>query len=165
MKIHEVKIYESYADAVLSGEKTFEIRNNDRGYQKGDRLKFKVVEDGHPMFTALSHDLNEKDYEITYVHSGLGMQEGYVALAIKAVEDGEGMRWIPCDERLPEDRRTVLVTAYWHETYQVMEASYYGDGLWWCVPFNNCGEHMQRLKPIAWMPLPESYKGRKNDSN
>lgn len=83
MKVHEVKIYESYADAVLSGEKTFEIRNNDRWYQKGDRLKFKVVEDGHPMFAALSHDLNEKEYEITYVHSGLGLKEGYVALAIK----------------------------------------------------------------------------------
>ena len=52
--------------------------------------------------------------------------------------------WIPCSERLPEDRNLVLVTAYWHETYQVMMASYYGDGLWWCVPFNNCGEHMQK---------------------
>ena len=67
-------------------------------------------------------------------------------------------RWIPVSERLPEDRREVLVTAYWHETYQVMMALYYGDGLWWCVPFNNCGEHMQRLKPKAWMPLPKAYK-------
>ena len=67
-------------------------------------------------------------------------------------------RWIPVSERLPEDRREVLVTAYLHETYQVMMASYYGDGLWWCVPFNNCGEHMQRLKPKAWMPLPKPYK-------
>lgn len=66
--------------------------------------------------------------------------------------------WVPISERLPEDRREVLVTAYWHETYQVMMASYYGDGLWWCVPFNNCGEHTQRLNPKAWMPLPEPYK-------
>ena len=66
-------------------------------------------------------------------------------------------KWIPVSERLPEDRRTVFVTAYWHETCQVMMASYYGDGLWWCVPFNNCGEHMQRLKPKAWMPIPEPY--------
>ena len=72
--------------------------------------------------------------------------------------------WIPVSERLPEDRRAVLVTAYWHETYQVMEASYYGDGLWWYVPFNNCGEHMQQLKPKAWMPLPEPYKAEKKVS-
>lgn len=68
-------------------------------------------------------------------------------------------RWIPVEERLPEDRRVVLVTAYWHETYQVMEGCYFGDGLWWCVPYNNCGEHMQRLKPKAWMPLPQPPKG------
>lgn len=67
-------------------------------------------------------------------------------------------KWIPVSERLPEDRREVLVTAYWHETYQVMMASYYGDGLWWCVPFNNLGKHMQKLSPKAWMPLPKPYK-------
>lgn len=87
MKVHEVKIYESYADAVLSGEKNFEIRFNDRGYQKGDRLKFTVMADsGYRIF---AHGLNEKEYEITYVHSGLGMANNYVALAIKAVKGGD----------------------------------------------------------------------------
>lgn len=66
--------------------------------------------------------------------------------------------WIKVEDRLPDNRNAVLVTAYWHETYQVMMASYYGDGLWWCVPFNNCGEHMQRLKPKAWMSLPAPYE-------
>lgn len=82
-------------------------------------------------------------------------------MAIKALE--QEPKWIPCSERTPEDRREVLVTAYWHETYQVMMASYFGDGLWWCVPFNNSGEHMQRLKPKAWMPLPERYKEKTKD--
>lgn len=77
---------------------------------------------------------------------------------LKLTSVAQKTKWIPVSERLPEDRREVLVTAYWHETYQVMMASYFGDGLWWCVPFNNCGEHMQRLKPRAWMPLPEPYK-------
>ena len=85
-----------------------------------------------------------------------------VRMAIKALE--QEPKWIPVSERLPEDRREVLVTAYWHETYQVMMASYYGDGLWWCVPFNNCGEHMQRLNPKAWMPLPEPYKAESEDA-
>lgn len=87
MKVHKIKIYESYADAVLSGEKTFEIRNNDKGYQKGDRLKFYVTEDGSS-FHMPSHGLFEKEYEITYVHSGLGMEREYVALAIQAVKEG-----------------------------------------------------------------------------
>ncbi len=72
--------------------------------------------------------------------------------------------WIPVSERLPEDRREVLVTAYWHETYQVMMGSYYGNGLWWCVPFNNCGEHMQRLNPKAWMPLPKAYEPQESEN-
>ena len=70
--------------------------------------------------------------------------------------------WIPVSERLPKDRNLVLVTAYWHETYQIMQASYFGEGEkngWWCVPFNNCGEHMRNdLHVIAWQPLPEPYK-------
>ena len=77
-------------------------------------------------------------------------------MAIQALKQ---TKWIPCSERMPKDSRVVLVTAYWHETYQVMMASYFGDGLWWCVPFNNSGEPMQRLKPKAWIPLPKPYKG------
>ena len=77
--------------------------------------------------------------------------------------------WIPVSERLPEDRKCVLVTAYWHETYQVMQASYFGEGKnngWWCVPFNNCGEHMRNdLHVIAWRPLPKPYKKGGNDND
>lgn len=82
----------------------------------------------------------------------------FIALCADESSSENPKKWIPVSERLPEDRREVLVTAYWHETYQVMMASYYGDGLWWCVPFNNCGEHMQRLNPKAWMPLPTPYE-------
>jgi len=75
------------------------------------------------------------------------------------IKQGE---WVSVNERLPEDRNLVLVTAYWHDTYQVMQASYFGEGEkngWWCVPWNNCGKHMRNdLHVIAWQPLPEPYK-------
>lgn len=35
---HVLKTIEPYFSAVLSGDKTFEIRRNDRGFQKGDTL-------------------------------------------------------------------------------------------------------------------------------
>lgn len=75
----------------------------------------------------------------------------------------EQTEWISVKDRLPESRELVLVTVYWHERYQVMIASYFGNGEWWCVPWNNCGEHMQMLKPIAWMPLPSPYKGDEDE--
>lgn len=85
MKIHEIKIAEDYADAVLDGSKTFEIRRNDRGYQKGDLIKFIVI-DRDLSLKVSEHGLNDRLYKITYVHSGLGMADGYVALSIEPKE-------------------------------------------------------------------------------
>ena len=77
---HHIKIQREFADAVLYGEKTFEIRMNDRGYQKGDLIRFRVVDGRLPL---TYHPLNDKTYEITYVLNGWGLCEGYVGLAIK----------------------------------------------------------------------------------
>ena len=82
---HHIKIQQEFADAIMSGEKTFEIRINDRGYQKGDLIRFQVV-DG--CFLTTFHLLNDKVYEITYVLSGWGLREGYVVFAIKEKIDG-----------------------------------------------------------------------------
>ena len=35
---HELKILSPYFDAVISGRKTFEIRQDDRGFQAGDSV-------------------------------------------------------------------------------------------------------------------------------
>lgn len=77
---HIIKIQKPYADAVLDGRKNFEVRLNDRGYNAGDKVLFTVM-DGD--FSNLSHPLNKKGYDITYVHSGLGLEQGYVVFGIK----------------------------------------------------------------------------------
>lgn len=98
------------------------------------------------------HDCKEYDQEKHCCHR-------WTKVIRQTVEDMKNRwQWTPVTEALPENRNVVLVTVYWHETYQVMEASYFGSD-WWCVPFNNCGKHMQKLNPIAWMPLPESWRG------
>lgn len=86
MKTHEIKLRLEFCDAVLNGEKTFEIRKNDRGYQKGDHIKFipvsvKVFE------TPTFHEIANKEYEITYVLSGWNINEGYVIFSIKEIDD------------------------------------------------------------------------------
>lgn len=85
--IHHLKISDKFADAILDGDKTFEVRYNDRGYNKGDKIVFIVVDD---VGTCISyHPLNDKMFEITYVLSGWGIKENYVVFSIKQVEGEE----------------------------------------------------------------------------
>lgn len=93
---HTLKLQSSFVDAVLSGEKNFEIRKNDRGFQKGDGVVFQAVDNG---FEVIS-DLDGKVFEITYVMNGYGLENGYVVFGIKKItgatvlsEDSYKGRW------------------------------------------------------------------------
>ena len=72
---------------------------------------------------------------------------------VKVLEDGECVtvgeapRWIPVTERLPENPAQVLVTYSWGE---VTVGEYWNNGEGW----GTYGEEV-----LAWMPLPEPYKG------
>ena len=85
IRTHELKIAEDYADSVWNGDKTFELRYNDRGYQKGDIVKFIPIDGlrcemiGHPLYA--------KKYEITYVINGLGLDKDWVVFAIKPITE------------------------------------------------------------------------------
>ena len=79
---HKLKLHREYADAVLGGEKSFEIRFNDRGYQKGDFIEFNVINGIYEV----NHPLNDETFVITYVLQGWGLQENWCALAIKKTD-------------------------------------------------------------------------------
>lgn len=79
---HNLKISVNFADAVYWGDKPFEIRKNDRGYQTGDKIRFTVVSD-NPDVNCAGHELNKRIYRITYVLSGWGLENGYVALGLR----------------------------------------------------------------------------------
>lgn len=83
MTTHKIKLREEYADAVLSGDKSFEVRYNDRGYQKGDEIIFQVV-DGAGI--SLPHRINHVVFEITYVMHGWGLKEDWCVFAIRRKE-------------------------------------------------------------------------------
>ena len=61
------------------------------------------------------------------------------------------MRWIPCSERLPNESITVLVThkggvsTAWH------------NGRYWERGASTNHRKLQTV--VAWMPMPEPYKG------
>lgn len=67
---HNLKLDKQYIHSVKTGEKTCEIRLNDRDYQKGDYIYF--------------DEFGSEVFEITHVlHFPVGLQAGYVALSIK----------------------------------------------------------------------------------
>lgn len=73
--IHELKILPEYFEAVVSGNKRFEIRKNDRNYKKGDILRLNEYQEGQ--YTGDVHVA-----EITYI-TDYAQQDGYVVLGIK----------------------------------------------------------------------------------
>ena len=82
-------------------------------------------------------------------------QSTHIAALQQEIEKLRGQlpRWIPVEERLPEDRSNVLVVAYWHERWGV----YMG----WCAPERaewsvhiGIGDR-DDVAVTHWMPLPE----------
>lgn len=72
-------------------------------------------------------------------------------------------QWIPCSERLPEeDGQYLIMVKYKHvnDSYEDVYAEHgeWFDGRWDMFCFGHCGE-VEDI--IAWMPLPEPWKGEK----
>lgn len=83
-------------------------------------------------------------------------------MAIKSLQQ---TKWIPCNERLPQENGLYLVSYHYKEFGMICEGvtcaafgnkqRWFLDG-WWV----NTGEHC----PVkAWMTLPEFYKGEQNE--
>jgi len=89
--VHWLKTWIPYFDAVVSGAKPFEVRRDDRGFQRGDRVR--LVEVSEPARGMIPTG-REAQYVITYVLTGgqFGIEPGYVVLGLGPVaqpgEDG-----------------------------------------------------------------------------
>lgn len=91
---HYIKLKKQFCDAVYFGDKPFEIRKNDRCYQKGDHIKFLPVNETGDLLIidgkkipSVDHPIEDKEYEITYVLSGWGLERDYVVFGIKEVKE------------------------------------------------------------------------------
>jgi len=80
MVVHELKTDVEFFRAVESGDKTFEIRYNDRGYQKGDFVILLPWEG-----SCFVEPYAGIKFVITYV-IGFQQKEGWVVFGIKPVE-------------------------------------------------------------------------------
>ena len=83
-------------------------------------------------------------------------------MAIEALPSAQPeQHWIPCNERLPEENGQYLITVkYKHvnDSYEDVYAEHgeWLDGEWDMFCFGHCGE-VEDI--IAWLSLPEPYKG------
>ena len=84
-RTHRIKLSREFQESVLAGEKLFEVRYNDRGYQKGDYVEFAVT----PR-ESLVEPLDGKIFEITYVLSGWHIEPDYVVFGIRQREENDG---------------------------------------------------------------------------
>jgi hypothetical protein len=82
--MHRLKTWVPYFAAVTDGVKPFEVRRDDRGFQRGDRVR--LVEVSQPRDGMIPTG-REAEYEITYVLTGgqFGIEPGYVVLGLGAV--------------------------------------------------------------------------------
>lgn len=77
--IHELKIFPKYFDAVVSGDKTFEVRRNDRDFNVGDILNLMEFDgssySGNNVLVKITYILNDRTY----------CKDDYVILGIKKI--------------------------------------------------------------------------------
>ena len=84
---HKLKTLAPYWDAIHRGEKLFEVRRDDKGFQKGDFLLLQKF-DGKYYETEgfeISAPIKTLRKKITYILTGgqFGIQPGYVVLGLE----------------------------------------------------------------------------------
>ncbi|PSU48277.1 RNA-binding protein [Photobacterium frigidiphilum] len=75
MKQHSLKIRTEYLNAILDGDKTFEIRENDRDFKVGDRIH---LSDGNRYLVI----------RIKYI-TDFAQQDGYIVFSFDWIEGGK----------------------------------------------------------------------------
>lgn len=100
---------------------------------------------------SLQEHLKHKDNGNELFNFGLKSQLAMLKSIISCVaKQPKTDKWIPCSDRLPENKRTVLMcgVAGW------MKIGWYDRACWWT------GFSLADIKDnvIAWQPLPEPYK-------
>lgn len=76
MKIHSLKILPEYFEAVVQGYKKFEIRENDRDYQVGDKLEL------HEFIPDKGYTGDYLMVQVTYM-TDYAQKNGYVVMGIE----------------------------------------------------------------------------------
>jgi hypothetical protein len=77
MALHELKTWPVYFEAVINGDKNFEVRKNDRSFQTGDTLLLREYDPGTGEYSG--HELT---FRVGYVLVGMGIEYGHCVMSL-----------------------------------------------------------------------------------
>ena len=86
MKTHELKTWPEYFEAIIDGRKPFELREDDRDFEVGDRLHLREYDSREPGPNGYSYTGREAWALVTYILRGgehCGLSIGYVIMGIQ----------------------------------------------------------------------------------
>lgn len=80
--IHELKTHSEYFKAILTGDKTFELRKDDRNFQRGDEL---LLKEYNPLTNTFSGKFLHR--RIKYILRGgkFGLEEGFCIMSMEKI--------------------------------------------------------------------------------
>lgn len=83
MKVHELKTWPKYFEAISENRKQFEVRKDDRGFQVGDVLHLKEWNEIQEIYTGM-----ELLVQVSYILKGgqFGIEEGFCVMGIKLLK-------------------------------------------------------------------------------
>lgn len=131
-KQHNIKCLTQFFERIRSGQKTFEIRKNDRDYQVGDSLNIMEYNPEVPDFPHTAMATIKAD--IVYVSSFM-QKEDYVVLGIEAHDDSSlyptlaTLATVSCLQEAPslDDLKVNDLEIWYKEYYSIIIKSLKGE--------------------------------------
>lgn len=107
VRYHDLNVFHDYWDPLLSGDRTFDVRLDDRGFQRGDIVVYHKLEKNSKFVR--DEEYNPVHFRISWILSGgkFGIEAGHVAFSIEPTyditsdDDGSGPLGISNREEAP----------------------------------------------------------------
>lgn len=85
---HVLKTWSVYWDAIASGRKNFEVRRDDRGFQRGDILVLRRFDPKTGLYDRVGYDYRDIRKRVAYILTGgqWGIEPGHVVMGLENAE-------------------------------------------------------------------------------